>query len=107
MSMPPQSSPDQPPAILNQVVEGLARHGLTALAGILASAGYLSTDQTTQFVTLGASLVTFLLGVGWSIWQKKHNSNKLVAAAVTGDPSANPNDPATKRLVATTQGTTP
>lgn len=47
---------------------GVVRHALTTAGGGLVTAGYLSSDNLTQIV----GGVIALLGVGWSIYQKKH-----------------------------------
>ncbi len=48
------------------IAAGVLRHVLTAGAGILVADGYIQSSQTQQAV--GA--VMFLIGVGWSWWQK-------------------------------------
>lgn len=69
------------PSLLQQGVASAARAGLNALAGMLASAGVLSGDQTTQFVTVGVALVTW--GATW-VWSqvKNRNAHKAVKTAL-------------------------
>ena len=58
-----------------QIIAGILRAGLTGLAGILATAGALTGDQQTQFVTIGGGLALWLATVAWSAIQK-HNAKK-------------------------------
>lgn len=51
---------------MGQVIQGVARHLLTAAGGALVAKGVV--DAGTAEATIGA-LVT-LIGVGWSIWEK-------------------------------------
>jgi hypothetical protein len=76
---------------LLDVILGLVRHGLTTLGGGLVTAGYLTSDQSTQAVTMVVGFVSIVAGAVWSWWQKKQAAAKLVAvatsSAATGTPS--------------------
>jgi hypothetical protein len=52
---------------LNSILAAIARHGLTALGGVLVTDGVMQQGDVTGFV--GAGMV--LLGIGWSWWQKR------------------------------------
>lgn len=60
-----------------QIVMSTARHGLTTVAGMLVSEGIITGSQTNDF--LGAGL--FVVGIGWSWWQKHNQEKKIVAAS--------------------------
>lgn len=53
-------------ATIKAIVASTIRHGLTVAAGWLAAHGWLSGDETAEFVSGGLALVAF----GWSWWQK-------------------------------------
>ena len=46
----------------------IARHGLTALAGVLAAHGLIGTDPSATEAVVSAGML--FAGVGWSAWQK-------------------------------------
>lgn len=56
---------------LSPIIMGLVRHGLTALAGALVSAGALQSDQSMQFVTIASGIAVWLIGFAWSVIQKQ------------------------------------
>jgi hypothetical protein len=60
------------PSLLAQALASLARHGLTALAGSLGTAGVLTHDQQTQFVTVGGALALAGVSYAWSYIQKRN-----------------------------------
>ncbi len=60
-----------------QILAGITRHGLSALSGVLVSAGALNTDQQSQFVAIGSGIVLWLGQVAWSAIQKR-NAKKPV-----------------------------
>ena len=64
------TSGTSPSSIAKPVIAGLARHGLTALAGIMAANGFIQTDQESQFIDGGVAVVLFVAGAAWSWWQK-------------------------------------
>lgn len=66
------SSPTPVPGLVTQVVAGLARHGLSIVAGSLGTLGMLSTTQQTEFTDIGLSVVTGLFAIGWSYIQKRN-----------------------------------
>ena len=51
---------------LHTILGLIARHALTALAGVLVAHGYLQSSATEQFI----SACLLVIGVGWSWWQK-------------------------------------
>lgn len=64
-------------AIVNQdTVLGIVRHLLTAGGGILVASGYTTNDQWTAI----SGGVVALVGVIWSILQKKQAASKLADA---------------------------
>lgn len=67
----------QQPDLLVQGVGLVTRHGLTVLAGMLGEHGLLSTDQQTQFVSLGVSIALGAAALAWSYIQKR-NAKKAV-----------------------------
>ncbi len=52
------------------VAAGQIRHAFTYMAGTLVTLGALQSDQSTQFVQIGTGLAMYLVGAGWSWWQK-------------------------------------
>lgn len=64
------------PSLFAQAIASLIRHGLTAVAGILGTEGVLSTDQQTQFVSVGAALALAGVSYVWSIVQKRNAAKK-------------------------------
>ena len=74
----------QPPSFLTTVASAIGQHGFTALAGALVSWGVIQNNQTAEVIDLGASLVTFGVGLAWHIWlsrQHQANANARVAEA--------------------------
>lgn len=63
-------------SIAKPVIAGLARHALTALAGIMAADGFIQTDQESQFIDGGVAVVLFVSGAAWSWWQKRQTAQK-------------------------------
>jgi len=72
------------------MVLSLARQGLTVLGAILASHGYLSDSQTSDFV--GGGLV--LVSIVWGVWAKHTAAKKTqvieTVAAKTGETRETP-----------------
>lgn len=64
--------------LVKSVVAGQARHVLTAAGVWMAGHGLIQSDQQDQFVQIGVGAALYLLGAGWSWWQKEGQS--LVAA---------------------------
>lgn len=61
----------QTKALLKDAALGQLRHGMTYLGGALGSYGLFATsDQQTQFVTIGTGIVVGATGQLWSWWQK-------------------------------------
>lgn len=78
--------------LLWNIIEGVARHLVTAGAGILVTRGYIADDQTTQLV--GA--VMALLAIGWSAYNKSRTETRVAIALATPVPDApilSPGDP--------------
>lgn len=65
----PVVAPTLPPLVA-QMFALLLRHGLTGLAGGLASIGVLVPDDNAKFVSLATALVLGLAGLGWSLVSK-------------------------------------
>jgi len=63
--------------LLSDFLGSILRHGLTTVAGALVAYGVLTPAQSTTMV---AGFVVFLLGWGWSLWQKYAAHSKLLAA---------------------------
>lgn len=59
-----------PPSLLKAIVAGIARHAMTAIAGMMLAHGMIATDQQAQVVSIGASIAVWGLGVWWSAQQK-------------------------------------
>lgn len=53
--------------MMKDSILGVLRHVLTTAGGAIAAQGHLSTDEVTTAV--GAVLA--LLGVAWSVWEKR------------------------------------
>jgi len=73
-------SPPPVPDIVEQILGAVARHGLTTVAGFLASNGLLTKDQTGEFIQLGLALTLGLSGLAWSWLQKGHAHLALLQA---------------------------
>lgn len=67
---PAQTVSATPPSFVISIVTLLARHGLTALGGVLISAGVLSPSASTELITSGIGIATILAGVLWSVIEK-------------------------------------
>lgn len=52
-------------------IAGQLRHILTGAAGALVTAGALQADQVEAFAAIGAGLVAYAIGAGWSWYQKR------------------------------------
>lgn len=61
---------------VKEIVFGLVRHVLTAGGVYLVNDGAL---EMTQVETLVGALMT-IVGIGWSVWQKKKAGEKLTEA---------------------------
>ncbi len=61
---------DTTSTFLETVIAGQIRHVFTYLGGTLVTLGALQSDQSTQFVQIGTGLAMYLVGAGWSWWQK-------------------------------------
>ena len=57
----------------SEVVQGFVRHLFTTFGGYLAGLGYLSSDEVQ---VLGGA-VAVLIGLGWSIYNKKVVADKV------------------------------
>ena len=62
---------------IHSLLASSARHGLTTLAGALATHGYLADSSTEQFISAGM----LFAGVIWSWWQKDGQAKVLAALA--------------------------
>lgn len=70
------------------VVASMIRHGLTAVAGVLATEGWISKDQQVAFVSAGLAVAAWAGALAWSIVQKRMSKAAVVAASVTGNPTS-------------------
>jgi hypothetical protein len=68
--------PSQVTGYLNLILS----HGLTVVAGALAAKGVLTTDQSSQFVTVGAALLLYAIGQGYSLLIQYYRRKQAVAA---------------------------
>lgn len=90
-------------SLVKPLIGTMTTKATTALgAALLASAptGLLTNDQATQIATAVVGLGLLLGSVVWSWIKVKLDAKKLVAAAATGDPKADPADPATHAAIA-------
>ena len=71
------------PSMAQQIAQGVARHALTGLAGMLVTRGALQKDQTTQFIEIGSAVAVWLAGVAWSSLQKVAARRRLKTAIKT------------------------
>jgi hypothetical protein len=74
---------------LHTILGLIARHALTALAGVLVAHGYLQSSATEQFI----SACLLVIGVGWSWWQKTGQAQ--VAAELANMRTLPPGPPGT------------
>jgi hypothetical protein len=63
------------------VIAGQIRHVLTGVAGTLVAHGALQADQSTSFTQIGAGMAMYLVGAGWSWWQKSGQEQVLAQFA--------------------------
>jgi hypothetical protein len=61
----------------------LARHGLTALAGVMGTEGLLSSSTKGAFIDAGVAVVAFGGAVAWSFIQKELQKQSVQAALAT------------------------
>lgn len=78
----PAATPNGLPSMLTMLLAAITRHLMTALAGVLVTAGALQTDQQESFVGIGVGICVFLAGLAWSAIQKQG----VKTAAATQDP---------------------
>lgn len=71
------------PTLTGQLVTSLSLKAGTALAGLLAAHGWLSTaDQSTTAAQIGA-VVIGLVSIGLTIWRDRHQVQNAKALAIT------------------------
>lgn len=68
---------DQTPSLFAQALASLLRSWLSAAAGAMVTAGILTGDQSTQFVTVGVALITWGASYVWSLIQKRSAKKAL------------------------------
>ena len=56
-----------PSTALPPLIASTVRHGLTALAGVLVTKGFLTSTDGVQYADVGAGIVIGLIGYGWSL----------------------------------------
>jgi hypothetical protein len=61
---------DTTKGFFESVIAGQARHILTGVAGTLIAHGALQSDQQNSFIQIGSGLAMYVVGAGWSWWQK-------------------------------------
>lgn len=74
----------QPPSLLVSIITRIGSHLFTLAAGALAVDGVIQQDQTAQFVTIGGSILTWVVGYAWNEWmafQHRKTNQALVAQA--------------------------
>lgn len=57
--------------MIKQMLAGFVRHGLTTVAGMLVSGGYITQTDTATIV--GAGML--VAGIGWSVLEKYLRKN--------------------------------
>lgn len=70
--------------LLASFLGAILRHGLTLLAGYFVAHGYFSQGDAVNYV---AGFIAFLLGLGWSLWQK-YGSRIAFLTALQAPPNA-------------------
>jgi ABC-type phosphate transport system substrate-binding protein len=65
----------------------------------LVSHGYIENSDVAEFVSVTTGAIIAAATLGWSYLQNHFNGRKIVAAAATGNPGADPADPKTKAAV--------
>lgn len=97
------SSSDAPKPVLPPIVSAnlatFARVLLTSAAGILVQHGLLAKDGTDQFVSEGVGVATVVATFAWGWWTNRQAAKRLVAAAATGVPTADPKSAEVKAAV--------
>ena len=58
------------------VLAGQLRHFMTVIAGVLVSHGAIATDQASSFAQIGTGLAVWVIGAGWSWYQKQASQSK-------------------------------
>lgn len=56
--------------IAKPIVAGQVRHVLTGIGAVLTAKGALDPGVTGQFVEIFSGFAMYLIGAGWSWWQK-------------------------------------
>lgn len=65
----PPATPAVPP-LGTQILTLIARHGLTALAGLLVAKGLLPQAMSDQFMDIGLAVAVGGAGIAWSVVSK-------------------------------------
>ena len=74
------AAPTAPPPLVTTLAHDFAQKALTTLSATLATAGVLTGDQQTQFVSLGVSLALFAVSCAWTFVAAKVRTSCLAAA---------------------------
>ena len=56
--------------MLQPILMGQLRHGLTLVAGALVTHGIIKSDQSSAFIEIGIAIILYLIGAGYSWYQK-------------------------------------
>jgi len=59
--------------MIQQMITGIIRHVITTAGGALVAGGYIGQDE----LNLAVGAVITLIGVAWSAWDKKRQSDRL------------------------------
>lgn len=62
---------------IEPIVSSVVRHGLTMLAGALATAGAIQPDQQNQFIAITAGICLWGASQLWSAWQKRKQAAEI------------------------------
>jgi hypothetical protein len=81
----PASAPPLP-SFVAAAVTLLARHGLTAVAGLMLARGLATPDQVDQLVNILVSVAVAAAGLGWSFLEKRQAFSRLVAGINAAPP---------------------
>jgi membrane protein DedA with SNARE-associated domain len=64
-------------AIIWSAAGALIRHGLTTVAGILVTVGWVMPAQQANFVDIGTGIVLGVTSLAWSLWQKRNQQKEV------------------------------
>lgn len=89
--------------IIRPLMPMLSRKAVTAIGGFILGigpTGLISQDQATQIATGLVGAATIVASAVWTRYLDNKTAVKLVAAASTGDPKADPTNPIVQQKIA-------